>query len=469
MRVSLVFLSMTFFFNSFATASLKEEIKDILKPWGDKVAFSLRKESGEEAVQINSEKMMIPASIAKLISTACTLSELGPQYQFDTQFSYSGKVEGNTLVGDLIITGRGDPSFVIENLREVLEKIRFLYKIDHWQGRLVFDSTYFGKNYLSIGEGFDGDEGRAFTADLTPTPINNNAFSVWLVPNIRGKGGAFGLLPFGTIEAKLDGKIAEAKSANAKPAAQISYDPDKKIIQVSGSIGKESEPRGWYRSVRDPYENFYLIFKRLWSELGGQWKKPEYKVEAGRSEKSQLLLTYQSKPLHQILIDTNKYSLNFTAELALLAAVAKKYGMPVQPEKRKEFISECISKMNAEKDGFVLTNASGLSRESRLQARALTQFLNQYIKEPYSAEFLSTLPLLGVDGTMKLVLQQHPGKARLKTGTLRDVRTIAGYIYDKKGQRYSIALIFNQLGGGPSSTSKSEESLLRKIIENDGL
>lgn len=448
-------------------ATVVDDLKKILKSYDDKVAFSLRRDNGEEILSLHGDKLMTPASIAKLISTACSLKELGPQYQFDTQFSFTGKVEGNTLQGDIIVSGKGDPAFVIENLREVLEKIRYLYNIDDWQGQLIFDSSYFGKNYLQLGEGFDGDEGRAFTADLTPTPINNNAFSVWLVPNIRGKGGTFGLLPFGTMNIKTNGKIAEANSAQAKPTAQIAYDPENKTIQVSGSIGKDSEPRGWYRSVKDPYENFFLIFKRLWSELGGKWTKPEYKVTSDKKYKSQLLLTFQSKPLHQILIDTNKFSLNFTAELVLLAAVGHKYGLPVQADKRKEFLSECISKYGADKDAFILQNASGLSRESRLKPQALTQFLNNFSKDPYSSEYLSSLPLLGIDGTMKLILKDYAGMARLKTGTLRDVRSLAGYIYDKSGNRYSIALVFNHLNKGPGSTLEVEEKLLKKILDSE--
>ncbi|MBK7963454.1 MAG: D-alanyl-D-alanine carboxypeptidase [Bdellovibrionales bacterium] len=85
----------------------------------------------------------------------------------------------------MVIQGGGDPSLVIEDLREVIEKLRYVHGIKKIEGSLIFDVSYFGVKSIKTAEGFDGDNGRSFAADLTAISMNQNSFSFWVTADHR--------------------------------------------------------------------------------------------------------------------------------------------------------------------------------------------------------------------------------------------------------------------------------------------
>ena len=145
-RVCKFVLGATMVFGCFAVEAsvlpLQKDIEKLLKPYGKNVSFYFQTVGGGKAAY-EAKTSMSPASIAKLISSACALHELGPEYEFETSFGYTGLIDKDILKGNLVIKGSGDPSFVIEDLKEILEKIQVLYGIQKIQGRLVFDVSYF--------------------------------------------------------------------------------------------------------------------------------------------------------------------------------------------------------------------------------------------------------------------------------------------------------------------------------------
>jgi D-alanyl-D-alanine carboxypeptidase/D-alanyl-D-alanine-endopeptidase (penicillin-binding protein 4) len=114
-----------------------------------------------------------------------------------------------------------------------------------------------------------------------------------------------------------------------------------------------------------------------------------------------------------------------------------------------------------------LMNASGLARDSKIKTSALSQFLYKYHESQFSSEYLASLSILGVDGTAKARLNQFAGRGRVKTGTLRDVRSIAGYIYDEKHRPYSFAMFFNDVSMGDPKIKATEDEILEKIFRKN--
>ncbi len=435
-------------------------MKKLLASKNRRVAVSIRDREGNEVFNFQGDTLLAPASIAKTVSTACSLDVLGPQYQFDTLFLMSGKIQGDTLEGDLIVQGKGDPGLVIEDMHEVIEKLRFMHGIKKITGNLVFDNSYLGQKSLSMGEGFEGDEGRSFTAEITPTAINQNSFSVWVTPDLRETGKTRAVsLPAGVMDLKLTNK-SKVGSSNG---VSLNYDVGQMSATVSGVMTKDAAPKGIYRAVDDAYTYALNIMHRLWVDSGGEWKDPKIKIVTSPLAGT-LLWKNQSRPLAKLLMDVNKFSLNIGAEMIFLAAGGEKYGLPATYDKSLKMLAECLKEKGIEAGGLDLTNGSGLSRETRFKVSALTRFLNNYAGAVYAPEYQSSFGLLGIDGTVKMRMKNYVGRARLKTGSLKDVSSIAGYLYSSDHKSYSFAMIQNSIA--PSEAKGLEDQVIEDFLKH---
>lgn len=437
-----------------------DEAKRLVSKQGQKVAISLRDDQGTEVFTYQGGLALAPASIAKTVSTACSLDALGPHFQFETSFGALGKIQGDVLDGDLVVQGTGDPSLVIEDLHEVIEKIRFVHGIRKITGAVLFDVSYLGQKSVPMAPGFEGDEGRSFTADLTPVIFNQNSFSVWVAPDVRnGVSTRVATLPAGVVDIELQNKTRVGGATDLS----LAYDPKAMRATLVGTMARTAEPKGIYRAVDDSYGYAANVLHRLWTDSGGEWKKPAVKISTS-AVSSNLLYKYQSRPLAKIMMDVNKFSLNLGAEMIFLAAGAEQSGRPATYGKSLSLLKDCIATHGATAEGIALTNASGLSREARIKPSALTLFLSHYEKSFYAPEYLSSFGLLGIDGTAKSRLKNHSGRARIKTGSLKDVRSIAGYLSTKEGKRYSFTMIQN--GVNPNDAKALEDGVIASFMRN---
>ncbi len=433
------------------------EIKSALTPYGKQVGFSVRRlDSEDEIVQVFGHDGFHPASVAKMISSACSLSNLGAAYQFQTIFGYTGSIKNGVLEGNLVIQGSGDPSFIIEDLKEVIEKLYVLYGIQEIHGDLIFDSSFLSERELSIAEGFEGDQGRSFTSKLTAIPLDFNSFSTWIAP--LNHQTRIAILPKEAFSPKT---IAQVKVISGREeATSIDYDPEAPRVSVSGKMGEDAEPKAFYRALPDPYASFANLVTRLFKEMGGKWQEPKkFKVETS-AVKFNPLYVHRSKPLSRILMDVNKLSTNFGAELISLAAGASVRGRPTSFQKAQFALETCLRKFEINPEDLKLENASGLSRTSRVAPSVFTEFLAAQTDEEYFPEYLSSFSVLGRDGTMKRRLVQYAGRARLKTGTINGVRSLAGYVFPEKGPQLAFSLFFN-------CTNCPQNNSAEKIIETE--
>ncbi len=448
-------------FTSSTQASLQSEIKSMLDKYGTKSSFSLRGADGSELISVRGDIELAPASIAKTVSTGCSLLTLGPSYQFATDFGFTGKISGDKLTGNLVIRGEGDPGLVSEDLKEAIEKIRTLYQIKSIEGELEFDVSYMGQESLVMSNGFEGDDGRSFAASLTPIPMNQNSFSIWASPSYRGDNKTAAA----TFPAEvLDVQLSNTTKIGKTNSIFVQYDPDKKKASVSGAVDPEEGPKGIWRSVPDNYEYYSKLIHKLWIQSGGQWSSMSYRVSK-TPVKSTLLWKNLSRPIAKQIMDINKFSLNMGAELLLLASGAKVHGMPANYDKALIVLEQCLKDFKIAKNGIQLANASGLSREARIRTSSLTDFLNQMSSSIYAPEYLSSLSLLGIDGTGKARLKNYQGRGRIKTGSIAGVSSIAGFLYGPQRESYSFALIMNGVSASESGVKQTQDAILKKILD----
>ena len=456
MALPLLF-SLAFYLTS-TTHPLQQKIEKILKPYGAQVGFSVRDSRGVELADVHGDLALTPASVAKLVSSACSLSSLGQSFQFETEFGMTGSLKNGVLDGDLIIRGAGDPSYVIEDLKEDLERLAVVYDVKEIKGKLIFDTSFFEKPELLISDDFNGDQDRSFRAKLTPLALDFNSFSIWSMAD--GSKSKIEILPKGVWDPKV---INQVKVSRGDSALSVSIDFAEEKIKVSGNVSADGNPKVLYRALPDPYLAFARLFKRVWAEQGGVAPK-DFHISS-TPVRYKKLFSHTSRAINRMFLDINKLSTNFGAEMILLTAGAKKYGTPASLEKSKKVLSTCLSDLKISEEKIRLENASGLSRTSKIQASALSLFLIKIKDLEYAPEYLSSFSILGRDGTTKSRLSSYAGRARLKTGTIQNVKSVAGYVFTASHQPISMVLFFNCPKCSQSSMLETEDDILRLLLE----
>jgi len=428
-------------------------LRRLLEKHKSEAGFSLRDLDGREVLEVSGKVPKLPASLVKTISSACALRTLGPEYQFETRFGMRGE--------DLIVSGSGDPSFVIENLHGIVDAIRDLHGIKEIKGSMIFDTSYFGAKSLVIASGFEGDEGRSFASNLTPFAFNHNSFGILVAPG--SPKALVALAPSAAIDLKIQNAVQVVSGTSQ--AIVVDYRPSDKILSLKGSIGRDAPVRAFYRAVPDVYPSFARVFAQVWMDRGGVWKKPTYDFSQSTGA-IRNLWTHSSQPVSRLLLDINKLSTNFGAELVSLAASSTALGRPATFSKLETWLNSCVRDMGVKANEMVLKNASGLSRETRVTASSLTQFLSSVSREDFFPEYLSSLSILGKDGTTKRRLKSMAGRGRLKTGSIKGVRSIAGYLYPDGKAPLSFALIFNNAKIGGSEIQDLENRIIEVILDS---
>ncbi len=185
------------------------------------------------------------------------------------------------------------------------------------------------------------------------------------------------------------------------------------------------------------------LFTLLWRELGGTFAGGVR--DADTPAGARLLLAHQTQSLAEIVRDINKFSNNVMARQLYLALGAITLGAPASYEKSARSVKQWLAARRLAFPELVLENGSGLSRIERISAKNLGQLLLVAQRAAIMPEFIASLPLVAVDGTMKkrLAGADVAGQAHIKTGTLSGVRAIAGYVLDAKGRTMVVVCLVN--------------------------
>ena len=233
----------------------------------------------------------------------------------------------------------------------------------------------------------------------------------------------------------------------------------------AGTYAASCGDRSWYVHPYHMTNVQYVgsIFSQLWNELGGVFVG---QVKDGPVPASaQLIGEWQSPPLAEVIRDINKYSNNVMARQLLLSTAAEAFKMPANPQRGAQAINAWLASKGIEAPDLVIENGSGLSRIERISAITMGRLLYAAFQSPTMPEFISSFPVVGLDGTMRnrLVAQGVAHSAHIKTGSLNEVRAIAGYVLGAKGRRYVVSCIVNHPNAGASQ--QAMDLLLEWVYE----
>jgi serine-type D-Ala-D-Ala carboxypeptidase/endopeptidase (penicillin-binding protein 4) len=398
-------------------------------------------ESGKLMAAFNSSAPFNPASTMKLVTTNAALELLGPTFSWKTQAYVNGAVQGDVLNGDLIVKGSGDPKLMPEHLWMFLRQIR-AKGIREIRGSLQLDRSAFEQGWHDAAA-FDGDPLKPYNAGPDALLLNYKSLTLRFLPN--GMNGAARVL----MEPNLVGYTVTAPvltngdCGDWKGKLQPQVHAGGMVFPgtYSFSCGEKIWQVHPYTLSHSQY--FAAVFRQIWNDMGGSILGPT--TEGIVPASAQLIAEWQSVTLPEVIRDINKYSNNVMARQLLYTLGAASGAMPATAQSGADAIRAWLASKGMDASGVVIENGSGLSRNERISAGTLGRMLTLAYRSPLMPELISSMPLVGYDGSMRRRLQNHSvaGHAHIKTGSLVDVRAVAGYVLAISGKRYAVVSIIN--------------------------
>lgn len=387
---------------------------------------------------VNAESAMNPASVMKLVTTSAALDLLGPAHTWTTRAFVRGALGNGVLNGDLVLQGGGDPKLTIEQFWLLLRQLRGRGLRDI-QGDLVLDRSAFAPVTQDLH--FDDKPLRPYNVvpdallvgfkamRLTLSP-QGASVSYWAEPPLRGLGIV-------TQMRTTSGECGEWK--DGLRAEQMERDGRFELL-LSGTYPTSCGEQVWTLGVLPHRDYVGTLFRDLWRELGGSFSGT---VRDGIAPADATpFAAIDSPPLADVVRDINKFSNNVMARELFLALATDR---PATTNGAAGAVRKWLATKHIAAPGLVLDNGSGLSREERISPATLVQLLQVMAASPLMPEFVSSLPIVGVDGTMKkrLVNSDVAGWSHIKTGSLDDAKTMAGYVADSKGRNTIVVFLVN--------------------------
>jgi D-alanyl-D-alanine carboxypeptidase/D-alanyl-D-alanine-endopeptidase (penicillin-binding protein 4) len=419
-------------------------------------------DSSKPLLAVNPTQPLSPASTMKLMTTDAALELLGPAYAWKTSAYVRGREQDGVLEGDLILRGAGDPHLVQENLWLFLRRIR-ARGLREIHGDLLLDRSLFADDGHDAAL-FDGEPLKSYNAGADALLLNFNTFDVRFIPDQASGRARLAVEPPVAGLSFSGPRLVDGDCGDWK--AKLRPRIDDAAIAIDGDYPYACGEKEWfihpYQMSRAAY--FGAVFRQLWSELGGSFSGAVR--DAQLPADARLIAEWESEPLGQVVRDINKYSNNVMARQLLLTLAAEAGARPANAGSGAQALQAWLARKGISAPELVVDNGSGLSRTARVSADTMGRMLIAAYHAPTMPEFIASLPIAAVDGSMRNRLRDvnAAGHAHLKTGTLDGVRAIAGYLLSASGRRYAVVCIVNH----PNATAsmRATDMLLQWLYEH---
>ncbi|MDD5030882.1 MAG: D-alanyl-D-alanine carboxypeptidase/D-alanyl-D-alanine-endopeptidase [Rhodoferax sp.] len=388
-----------------------------------------------------------PASAMKLLTTFAALELLGPTYTWRTPVWLDGPVRQGVLHGNLVIQGQGDPSLVLERLWLLLRRVQAL-GVRRIGGDMVLERSAFDVP-ASDPAAFDGEPLRPYNASADALLVNYKAIVLTFTPDASA-GVAWLQIdpPLAGVKVPASVPLARGKSAlcgDYRSALQADWS-DPQRVRFGGHYPADCGEKVWSVAYTDPASYNARALAGLWRSMGGQF---DGQVRDGAAPQTLPSFVLHSPPLAVVIRDINKFSNNVMAQqvfytLGLPAAAPEGSAVAgvATPELARQALRQWWLRRIDASAAPVIDNGSGLSRQSRISAQQLGQLLQRAYASPYMPELMASLPIVGLDGTLKRS-QAGVTSAHLKTGSLQGVLALAGFVHSANGRPLCLVAIVN--------------------------
>ena len=417
-------------------------------------------DTGRVVMSHNPDAPRSPASTIKTVTTYAALDMLGPTYVWQTK--------ALTVGGDLYLQGGGDPYITLERWWSFVQNVR-AQGLKTIRGDIVIDDSAFSLPPEDPGA-FDGRPNRSYNVLPDALMVNFQSIDFRLAADAD------------THEVDV---VANPSPVNLEIENHIRYAPP--ADTACGSAGARGfqdrlaavGSRGIFRLARRPHcaeRTFARVllkpstyafgtFVELWRQSGGEFSG-KMRMEAAPAD-AKLLFSYESLSLAEIVRLTNKHSSNLMARHLLLTIGKERYGEPATLEKGAAALVDWAAERGFDMSNVDIDNGSGLSRSTHISVLQMAKILSAAYRSRFAPEFLASLPLAGMDGTLRSRMKSTPaGSVRLKTGHLDGVSGVAGYVTTPAGKPYVLVSLVNNARADFGAAEPVHAALVAWMLAN---
>jgi len=425
------------------------------------------------------EVPMNPASVMKLSTTFAALDLLGPAFVWTTPVFVDGTVQGGTLQGNVYIKGQGDPKLVLEKLWLLLRRLQGI-GIRSIAGDIVLD-----RSALEVPDAdpasFDGEPLRPYNAAPDALLINYKAVVMGFTPDRNSPSPSPNATataqvqfdpPLFGVQMQTSVPLSDAACGDYRGALKADFS-DPNHIRFAGSYAASCGEKVWPVAYADPRSYALRAVQGLWLEMGGKLSGSvrfggvPAALVAGKPS-----FETTSAPLAEIVRDINKYSNNVMAQQVFLTLGRVVSTGTLGVDGTGTLVTGSFAASRAVMQRWwqqrisadtlpVWDNGSGLSRHERISAQDLAQLLQVAWRSPSMSELMASLPITGVDGTLKRFKSKAVGSAHLKTGSLNGVIARAGYVDGASGKRYVLVAMINH----PNANTEAARAAMETLVD----
>ncbi len=433
------------------------------------------------------ERSMQPASTMKLVTTMVGLEELGPLFRGRTELRTNADLVNGVLQGDLILRGGADADLNADVLEHMLQALRH-QGIQKIGGDLILDRQLFQPARPDQGV-LPFDEAAEFRYNVIPDALllNTNLLQIDLI----GTGTQLKLMMLPALEKVTVGsdmKLIEADCAKWaegwRTPDYVRADHGELRVMLHGTFPKNCV-KSTSVNVLDRQNYADRLFRATWRRLGGTFNGVVREAATATTAlpRMRVLTDHVARALPEVVRDINKSSDNTLARLLylslgslesdpVLGSVPALLAPGASSAARAEtLVRQWLQRHNIDDQGLVLENGSGLSRIERIRPVQMAGLLQAASHSLWAPEFLASLPIVGVDGTMRRRLRDSPAarRARIKTGTLKNVVAIAGYVADADGQQCVVVAMINHDLAGNGAGRAALDALINWVAASSAV
>src|SRR3990167_6295320 len=432
----------------YGTQSLAAEINRIIANTDNNAAIGIQIKSmkhGDMLYTRNSQQLFTPASILKILTAEAALSFLGPDYRFLTKVLTDAKIVNNGVInGNVYLIHSGDPSLTYYDMTDLMVALK-AQQIQAINGNIYIDNTAYDQDNLGPGW-LEKDKGYCYAAPINASIINHNCISIGITPSkISGRAATIIENPryfYAGISNSVITKSARTRSCHIS----LNIQPNN-VITLDGCMPAGHYSRGGSVVISDitQYNKSMLksLFRRFSIQMDG-----EITAKAAPDNLSELAV-HKSKPLFLLITKMLKKSDNIIAGSLLKKMGALYSSKPGSWYNGGNAIKQILAqKASVNTSKMNIIDGSGLSRDNQVTPAEMMEVLDfAYHNYSTNYEFISALPIAGVDGTLKHRLQNVAWKVRAKTGTMAGVVSLAGYAVNKDREPIASVIIVNGHNG----------------------
>jgi serine-type D-Ala-D-Ala carboxypeptidase/endopeptidase (penicillin-binding protein 4) len=430
--------------------------------WGVLIVAPDRRDT---LASVNADRLLMPASNQKIVTGAVGLSQLGPDFMWPTYIVRTGPIVAGVLRGDLVVSGTGDPSISSAMRPDPLAAFDPLVTalraagVRRIAGRIrASEAPVFPGSPYGFGWDWDDLDG-AYGAGVTELMFNEG-FATITVRGCAaaGKPACTTTTPLASAPIVRSTVVTRAAGASLPPIEWWRDSAATPGVTMRGTIAAGTT---FQTDVAQPdLRATYLAAVRE------ALQRADITVAGARTAAStqrDTVAVLRSLPFAAVLSAMQKPSQNQIAEAVFRTLAHRATGIGT-PDSARVVIERQLTAWGVRSDAHAVRDGSGLSRHDYITPRALVQILDTMRRGPHGHVFFESLPVGGVDGTLKSRLTKIAGRVHAKTGTIDKARALSGYLVTDDGETLIFSIIANNFTVPTREVDRVVEVILSQLV-----